>query len=54
VQENRRKVSSLAKPVVRKLFGTQTWVCHYRPYSANYGIGLTPTEAYNDWKKTQC
>ena len=53
LQENRRKVSSWTKPVIRKLPGVPTWVCHYRQHRAWYGLGLTPTEAYNDWKSHQ-
>ena len=43
------------KPVIRKLIGVSTWVCHMRDLSIvqRPGFGLTPTEAYNDWKYHQ-
>jgi len=54
VQENRRKISSLTKPVIRKLIGTDTWVCRYRDVRPQIpGFGLTPSEAYRDWKSWQ-
>ena len=54
MQENRRKISSLTKPVIRKLIGTDTWVCRYRDVRPQIpGFGLTPSEAYRDWKSWQ-
>jgi hypothetical protein len=37
------------KPVIRKLAGCDTWVCRGGG-SPNLGFGLTPTQAYKDWK----
>jgi hypothetical protein len=54
VQENRRKISSLTKPHIRKLRGVDTWVCQYRYFGPQIpGFGLTPSEAYRDWKASQ-
>lgn len=49
LQENRRQLSSLVKPKIRKLKGMQTWVCTFRD-GGYIGFGLTPTLAYRDWK----
>ncbi len=49
LQENRRKISLLTKPRIRKLYRTSTWVCR-DPASLATGFGPTPTAAYNDWK----
>ena len=54
VQENRRKLSRLTRPVVRKLIGVPTWICHMRHHGMQQpGFGLTPAEAYKDWKRRQ-
>jgi hypothetical protein len=48
---NRRR-SSLAKPkpLISKLYGVSTWVCRVRG-SRDQGFGITPTAAYNAWKR---
>jgi hypothetical protein len=53
-QNRRRSLPARQKPVVRKLVGCDTWVCHMRHTGAQQpGFGLTPTQAYNDWKRNQ-
>jgi len=56
LQENRRKISSLTKPLIRKLRGSPVWVCQLRALPDTKGFGNTPAEAYRDWKywKSQC
>lgn len=41
------------KPLISKLAGTHVWVCRWRnPDDGDLrGFGLTPTAAYNDWKR---
>jgi hypothetical protein len=53
LQENRRKISSLTKPRIRKLRGVQVWVCR-DPASLSIGFGPTPAAAYRDWKSMAC
>ena len=54
MQENRRKLSRLTRPVVRKLIGVPTWICHMRHHGMQQpGFGLSPAEAYKDWKRRQ-
>ena len=50
---HRRPSLARPKPVVRKLIGVSTWICHMRDLKIPQqpGFGLTPTEAYNDWKR---
>jgi len=49
--ENRRQsLPARQKPVIRKLAGCDTWVCRGGG-SPNLGFGLTPTQAYNAWKR---
>ena len=54
VQENRRKISSSTKPRIRKLRGSDTWVCRWDNYDLQMpGFGLSPALAYLDWKYWQ-
>jgi len=53
VQENRRKISSLTKPHIRKLIGVQAWMCRELGGQVT-GYGPTPTDAYRNWKAKQC
>jgi hypothetical protein len=50
----RRPLPKTQKPLIRKLVGVQTWVCHLRFHRTCivFGFGLSPVEAYNDWKRT--
>ena len=47
---NRRKISSLTKPLVKKLRGESVWVCGYRGQLSPRGFGLTVADAYLEWK----
>jgi hypothetical protein len=47
--EKRRKISSLTKPLVKKIRGTQVWVCSHRGIGP-HGFGKTVAEAYGNWK----
>jgi hypothetical protein len=48
-QENRRKISSLTKPLVKKLRGADVWVCSHRNIGP-HGFGATVSDAYKNWK----
>jgi hypothetical protein len=56
--ENRRPLPrSREKPRIHKLYGVDTWVCRLPgPRPQMPGFGITPIEAYNDWKSwvTRC
>ena len=49
VQENRRKISSLTKPLVKKLRGADVWVCSHRNIGP-HGFGATVCDAYKSWR----
>jgi hypothetical protein len=52
VQANRRKVQLRTKPHIRKLRGVDTWVCrHMDARLQTPGFGLSPADAYWDWKR---
>ncbi len=42
------------KPTIRKVKGTGIWSCHHDNYVLVWGFGLSPAEAYRDWKSRQC
>ena len=48
-QENRRKISSLTKPLIKKIRGTDVWVCSHRNVGP-HGFGPTVGDAYRSWK----
>ena len=51
----RRPLPKAQKPLIRKLIGVETWVCHLRTHEMRLpGFGLSPAEAYEDWKRNQC
>jgi len=52
VQENRRKISSLTKPLVKKIRGTDVWVCSHRNIGP-HGFGMSVAAAYLAWKDKQ-
>ena len=49
LQENRRKISSLTKPLVKKLRGADVWVCSHRNIGP-HGFGATVSDAYKAWR----
>ena len=50
LRENRRKISSLTKPLVKKLRGADVWVCSHRGVGPR-GFGKTVSDAYLEWKR---
>jgi hypothetical protein len=50
---NRRPVPRAQKPLIRKLIGVPTWICYLHHHGACIGFGLSPAEAYDDWKRRQ-
>ena len=47
-----RRQSLQVKPRIRKLIGAEFWVCMHRP-SGPHGFGVTPGDAYENWKRKQ-
>jgi hypothetical protein len=51
----RRSAIRQMKPLIRKLVGVDTWMCYWRDMRPQVpGFGITPSDAYRNWKSKQC